>query len=214
MQAFLQASFGGGAWQLSLPHGWGGETYFAQGGEEAYFVKLGVQIARYQAMACLGLTPPVLASGSLPDGIPLIVQPRLAGREPDRRDYRRGLEQVAATIHRTHTSPELQRTLPPAPSPLYREVGFEVLADIQPRWARCRPLVPDVADFVDDSLQALAGQVAAFEGARAGRGAQRHLQRQLAADGRGTLVPDRPGSHGAGRPGAGHRRHPVVVLPP
>ena len=165
VQVFLQATFGGGAWQLSLPHGWGGETYFAQHAEGAYFVKLGVQIARYQAMASLELTPPVLASGLLPDGVPLIVQPRIAGREPDRRDYRDGLDQVAATIHRTHTSPELQQVLPPAPSPLYREVGFEVLADIRQRWARCRALVPDVAGFIDDSLQALAGQVAAFEGA-------------------------------------------------
>jgi hypothetical protein len=164
VRAFLQESFGGGTWQLTLPHGWGGETYFAQRGEQAFFVKLGVHIERYQAMACLGLTPPVLASGCLPDGTPLIVQPRIAGREPERGDYRDGLQTVAEIIRRVHHSPELQRMLPLAPSPLYRDAGLEVLADIQSRWQQVRSRVSDVAGFVDEGLQALAGQVAQFEG--------------------------------------------------
>jgi hypothetical protein len=162
--ALLRASFGAAHWDFSLPYGWGNETYFARDGQQTYFVKLGVHIPRYQAMASLGLTPPVLAAGALPDGTSVIVQPAIPGKKPSRRDYRASLEQVAAIIHQTHHSPAIKRTLPQASSPKYNVIGLEVLDDIQGRWQRYRTQVPEVAQFVDDSLATLARQVASFEG--------------------------------------------------
>lgn len=161
---FLQDTLGSPGWHFSLPHGWGAESYFARDEQRACFIKLGVPVARYQVMASLGLTPPLLASGSLPDGTSIIVQPVIPGRSPDRADYRLGLERVAAIIHQVQHSPELQGILPPAPSPDYRLVGKAVLDDIQARWQRCRPLVPKVAGFIDNSLDTLREQIASFQG--------------------------------------------------
>src|SRR5688572_32042299 len=87
IQAFLQKHFLSNHWEFGLPNGSGNETYFAHGNGHAYFVKLGVQITRYEVMASIGLTPPVLVSGCLEDGTPMLVQPYIVGRKPSRRDY-------------------------------------------------------------------------------------------------------------------------------
>ena len=52
--AFLRSHFQAQDWQFELPHGWGRESYFAHGGGQAYFVKLGVQARRYQVVASAG----------------------------------------------------------------------------------------------------------------------------------------------------------------
>jgi hypothetical protein len=61
--AFLQKRFSSHHWDLTLPKGSGNETYFANGNGHAYFVKLEAPEANYQAMASMGLTPPVIATG-------------------------------------------------------------------------------------------------------------------------------------------------------
>jgi thiamine kinase-like enzyme len=165
VKGFLQKHSLGHHWRFALPIGSGHETYFAHGNEHTYFVKLGVQIARYQAMASLGLTPQVLAAGYLEDGVSIVVQHYLAGRNPSRKDYRLLLEQFAATINRMHHSPELQRVLPEVSSDLYSAVGLELLSSIQQRWQYYRAQVPEVADFVDESLAYLTRQVQSFPGA-------------------------------------------------
>ncbi len=162
--AFLQAHFDCPSWEFSLPHGWGNESYFARSPEQACFVKLGVQAARYQALASLGLTPPVLAAGTLPDGVSILVQPRIAGSYPRRSDYQARLEQCAAAIHTIHHCPELQRLLPKAASDLYREAGSQALERLRQKWLLYRPQVPEAASFVDESLDYLARQAAQFEG--------------------------------------------------
>ncbi len=75
------------------------------------------------------------------------------------------LEQIATAISRTHHSLELQRVLPAVSSDLYRAVGLESLARLQHRWTYFRTQVPEVADFVDDSLAELNRQVQRFSGA-------------------------------------------------
>jgi len=165
VQGFLQKHFATHDWKFTLPHGSGNETYFAYGDEHAYFVKLGVQITRYQAMASLGLTPPVLADGHLEDGTSIIVQPHIAGRTPSRTDYRIHLDQFAAAIHRTHHSPEVKQALPEAASDLYRLAGLESLTRLQRKWQRYRAQVPEVADFIDESLADLIRQIQRFQGA-------------------------------------------------
>ncbi len=55
--------------------------------------------------------------------------------------------------------------LPRVSSDLYREAGLGVLADIQSRWERHKPQVPEVAGFVDESLDLLRRQVMEFKGA-------------------------------------------------
>ena len=72
--AFLQKHFSYQSWEFSQPSGWGNETYFAHSGSQNYFIKLGAQIHRYQAVASIGLTAQVLAAGVLGDGISIIVQ--------------------------------------------------------------------------------------------------------------------------------------------
>jgi thiamine kinase-like enzyme len=116
-------------------------------------------------MAGLALTPEVIAAGCLGDGTSILVQPYIAGREPTRCDYRLHLEQFASMIRTTHHSSQVRQTLPGASTDLYREIGLETMAHIQRRWQRYRPLVPQVAGFIDESLAQLAWQVQNFQGA-------------------------------------------------
>lgn len=55
VQTFLEKNFSCQHWTFALPKGSGNETYLAHGDEHTYFVKLGVQIARYEAMSSVGL---------------------------------------------------------------------------------------------------------------------------------------------------------------
>ncbi len=106
----------------------GSETYFARDGRQAYFVKVGAQVEKYQAMASAGLTPPVLAVGQLEDGTRVFVQTYIPGRKPSRKDYQAYLEQVAAFIYRTHHASGVRRVLLPARSERYQQVATESLA--------------------------------------------------------------------------------------
>jgi thiamine kinase-like enzyme len=162
--AFLQKQLGVLHWEFTLPKGSGNETYFAHGNEQTYFVKLGVQLSRYQAMASIGLTPPVIVAGYLTDGTPMILQPHITGRRPSRKDYHTYLTQIATIIDKMHHSSEVKQTLPEASSTQYSVIGLEVLNDIQRRWEHYRMQVPEVAQFVDESLAYLAQQVQCFEG--------------------------------------------------
>jgi thiamine kinase-like enzyme len=164
VQAFLQKHFSNQSWELALPEGSGNETYLARSKGQACFVKLGVQIPRYRAMASIGLTPQVLVAGYLADGVSIVVQPYVAGRKPSRKDYHTHLEQIAATIHRTHHSPVVKQVLPKVSSDLYRVAGLEALVRIQQRWERHKTQVPKVAGFVDESLDHLGRQVRGFQG--------------------------------------------------
>jgi thiamine kinase-like enzyme len=164
VQSFLQRHLGGNGWEFALPEGSGKESYFARSHAVKYFIKLGVEPSRYQVAADMGLTPPVLATGHLHDGVPILVQSFVEGRTPSRKDYRDNLEQVAAIIRRLHQSPELQRALPDVASDLYSVAGLKCVADVRKRWVRYRAQVPKVAAFVDDSLAGLSQQVQAFQG--------------------------------------------------
>jgi thiamine kinase-like enzyme len=165
VQFFLQRHFPSQSWEFTLPKGSGNETYFAHSYGHAYFVKLGTQAARYQAMASIGLTPLVLAVGTLGDGTSIIVQPFFTGRKPSRKDYHNHLEQFATVINKTHHNPELKQILPKPSSDSYRFVGLDALVRIQQRWEFYKVQVPKVADFVDESLTYLKQQVSSFQGA-------------------------------------------------
>ncbi|MFZ5882042.1 MAG: phosphotransferase [Chloroflexota bacterium] len=160
MQKHIQAAH----WELTLPGGWGHETYFARGEERVCFVKLGAQIPRYQVLAALGLTPPVWADGKLEDGTSILVQPLVEGHSPSRADFRIHLERIATILARVHDSPALKQLLPEPASRLHRDAGMEALADIRRRWERHRAQVPEVAGFVDESLDQLARELQGFTG--------------------------------------------------
>jgi thiamine kinase-like enzyme len=162
VRSFLQKHFTSPHWRFSLPIGTGNETYIAYGDDSAYFVKLDVQIARYEAMAAHDLIPPVLAVGYLENGTSIIIQKYLLGKNPSRKDYRLHLGQFADIINRTHHCLELQRALPAVTSDLHSIAGLEALTRLRQRWARYRAQVSQVADFVDESLADLAVQVQSF----------------------------------------------------
>ena len=113
----------------------------------------------------MGLTPQVLAFGSLGDGTSIIVQAYIAGRTPSRRDYHIHLEQFATAINRVHHTPDLKQILPQASSEYYRVTGAASLAHIREKWECYKAQVPEVANFVDESLDDLGQQVKGFQGA-------------------------------------------------
>jgi thiamine kinase-like enzyme len=162
LRGFLQKHLSAQSWSFSQPLGTGMETYFAQGDDQTYFVKVGAPVGRYLAIAEIGITPPILAVGQLEDGSSVIVQPCLRGRRPSRRDYRDQLESVAELIRKIHHHLEIKGVLEPAPSNLHQAMGLRALDQLCQRWKPYRAQVPNVAEFVDHSLEVLAQEVQSF----------------------------------------------------
>jgi thiamine kinase-like enzyme len=165
VRAFMEKQFSAKDWDFSLPNGWGSESYFAHTKDAAYFIKLGAPLPQYQAMAELKLSPPVAAASTLEDGTRLLVQPLITGRKPSRADFRRHLEQMAGMIHSMHFSEEIRRILPQAGSECYKARGLEALTCLRQRWDRYKTQVPAVKDWVDASLEQLAGEIEGLDGA-------------------------------------------------
>lgn len=159
---FLQKQFAVRDWKFSLPHGSGMETYFVEGNGRKYFVKVGAPVERYIVMADLRLTPPVLTFGQLASGASIMVQPFIAGRSPSRRDYRERMEPVAGLIRNLHSEPRVQQVLPPASSNGHQLAGSKALGDLRQKWEHYKGEVPEVAGFVDASLDALARRIEQF----------------------------------------------------
>jgi thiamine kinase-like enzyme len=159
---YLQKHFLSHDWIFSLPPGSGMETYFVQGNEHKYFVKLGANVERYHALAEIGLTPPVLSVGQLESGLSIFVQPFIDGRMPSRSDFQNQFESVAALIHKMHGDPDVMRVLPPAGSNLHKDAGQQALNHLLKKWGRYKSQVPDRSAFVDKSLEDLALQIKLF----------------------------------------------------
>ncbi len=164
VNAFLQKHFSIHDWRFSLPHGSGKESYFAQGNKQSYFVKVGVQVERYLAIAEVGLTPPVLVHGQLERGLSVIVQPVIVGRTPSRLDYCTQLQKVAELIHIMHHHPQIMGVLQAASSNLYEDAGLLALSRLRQKWERYKTQVPLVSGFVDNRLEYLAVRVNQFSG--------------------------------------------------
>jgi thiamine kinase-like enzyme len=162
---FLQKHFSSTDWTLSLPKGSGNETYFARGDSRTYFIKLGANAENYHALASIGLTPPVLASGSLEDSTSIIVQPYIIGKKPSQVDFCDYLEEIARMINTVHHSPDVKRVLPGVSSELYNTVGLDSLRRLQQKWGHYKSQVSSVTKFVDEGLASLQHQVDGFAGA-------------------------------------------------
>jgi thiamine kinase-like enzyme len=162
--AFLQKHLSIRDWTFTLPHGSGMETYFGQGNGQKYFVKVGAPIDQYLALAEIGLTPPVLFHGQLEGNISVMVQPFMEGQRPSRLDYRNRLQEVAGLIRGMYNHPKIKGTLPSVLSNSYRDAGLQALDRLHQKWEYCKVQVPEVADFVDESLDHLSQQINLFSG--------------------------------------------------
>ncbi|HOU14934.1 MAG TPA: phosphotransferase [Anaerolineae bacterium] len=166
VMAFLQRHLADQRWELILPpSGRGHETYIAHSGGDRYFIKLGAHVARYEVMASLGLTPPVVASGALEDNTFVLVQPYIEGRRPSWPDFRHYLPNIAAVVNATHHSQALRATLPAHTSETYKDVGLAAAGRVRHRWELYRDQAPSVANEVDETLDALEQAIQDFVGA-------------------------------------------------
>jgi thiamine kinase-like enzyme len=138
------------------------ETFFAQANEQSYFVKVGAAPERYLAMAESGLTPPVVAFGQLESDSSIIVQRFVAGRTPSRTDFQHEWRRVAALVSRMHHDPRLSRILGPASSNSHKESGLWAMDRLRQKWECYNAQVPNVAPFVDKSLDELQRQIHRF----------------------------------------------------
>lgn len=159
---FLQKNLSISDWRFSLPQGTGKETYFVEGNGQRYFVKIGVEVERYLAMADVGLTPPVLSFGRLENGVSIIVQPLVAGQTPSRIDFQNRLQTVAALVRHMHYHPGVKQILPAAALSSHKHAGLQALNALRLKWGHYRERVPHVAAFVEDSLDELALQIDRF----------------------------------------------------
>ncbi len=164
VESFLNSKFSSQSWKFTYPGGHGNETYFARSDNKVYFVKLGSEVAKYQVMASIGLTPLILTEGSLEDGTSIMVQTYIEGQTPTRRDYQTHLEDFATALHKVHHSAELKQVLPEVSTDKYSAIGLQVLNEIQTRWNKFRHLVPRSADLVDEGIIQLREKVKGFQG--------------------------------------------------
>jgi thiamine kinase-like enzyme len=163
VSSFLNKNIGNQMWKIGLPpHGTGQETYFVRGSKHSYFVKLGAETERYLVMSELGLSPQVVAVGQLEDGMSILVQSQVSGSKPMRKDFHQYWMKFAESIRITHESEELKRILPKRSSDWHKDVGKEILEEIENRWVQYRASVPATAEYVENSIQYLKGQVAKF----------------------------------------------------
>ena len=162
VHSYLQRRFSARDWTFSLPRGQGMETYFAHGNGLEYFVKVGAYVERYLVMAEMGLTPPALSVGQLESGVPILVQPFVAGRTPSRLDFQNQSERVAKLIRTLHNSPRVNSVLPPACSNMHKDAGQQAFDRLLLKWKRYKSQVPDVSAFVDDRLDELAHEIEQF----------------------------------------------------
>ncbi len=165
VRRMLEREFPCGTWELSLPpQGTGNETYFGRCAERSCFIKLGVEIERYRIMDSLGLAPHLIMTGCLEDGTALVVQERVGGRKPSRKDFRDHLEQFAQAIRVTHECEALQQVLSPKRSGFYRDAGLDTLAEVERRWKGVRFMVPESAAYVESCIECLRNEIYQFEG--------------------------------------------------
>jgi len=151
-------------WEIMRPpHGTGHETYFVSNKGQSYFVKLGAKTERYQVMSKLGISPPVITVGCLEDGTSILVQQKANGRKPTRKDFQNYLRKFAWSIHVTHRSESLKRVLPKRSTDCHKDVGIQIINDIEERWEQYKTMVPIFAEYVDQNIHSLKDQVGQFK---------------------------------------------------
>ena len=160
------------------------------GFKRTYFVKIGVEVERYLAMAETGLTSPIILHGQLESGLSVIVQSFVKGHEPSRADYRERMNETAEVIRIMQGSPRVMGTLSAAQSNLYEDAGLGALERLRQKWERHKAQVSSVAGFVDESLNHLEKQVNQFsgEGLAASHGDICNANWLFATDGRIYLI--------------------------
>lgn len=161
---FLQKRLSLYEWKFTYPHGWGKESYFAHGFKRTYFIKVGVDVERYLAMAEIGLTPPVFLHGQLESGLSVIVQSFVKGQTPSRADFRERMSDVAEVIRKMQDNSRVAETLSAEDSDLYVDAGLRALDRLRQKWERHKAQVPSVAEFVGESLNRLEEQINQFSG--------------------------------------------------
>ncbi len=166
VQVFLRQQVANQAWQITRPpHGTGQETYFASGQDQEVFIKLGARVELYRAAAQLVLAPPLIAAGCLQEGTSILVQQRIQGHMPTRQDFQRLLRQFAQSIRSLHGSQALQQHLAPRLSHQYRDVGLEMLVEVEQRWQFYAPCVPSrVAGYVNEKMEYLKNRLGQLQG--------------------------------------------------
>jgi len=163
--SFLKKNVSNQSWKISLPpYGTGNETYFAQSNGQSLFIKLGAKTDRYQVMSNLGLSPKIIALGYLEDGTSILVQQRVNGKNPSRRDFHLHLKKFAESIKKTHHCDDLKRILPERSSYLYKDVGLEILGEVEQRWKKHELEVSVFAKYVNEKIAYLKSQVDQFTG--------------------------------------------------
>lgn len=114
-------------------------------------------------MSAFGLSPQVIAIGQLEDETSILVQERVSGKTPLRKDFHQFWRKFAESIRITHQSEGLKRVLPRRTSEKHKAVGEEILVEIEARWNQHKKSVPTFAEYVDESLEYLKKQVGQFK---------------------------------------------------
>ena len=163
--SFLKKNVFNHSWEISLPpDGTGNETYFAQSNGQSSFIKLGANTNRYQVMSNLGLSPRIIALGYLEDGTSILVQQRVKGKCPSRKDFHLHLRKFAESIKKTHQCEELKQILPKRSSTFYKDVGLEILGEVEQRWKKYELETPVFAEYVNEKIAYLKEQINQFAG--------------------------------------------------
>jgi len=115
-------------------------------------------------MSNLGLSPKIIALGHLEDGTSILVQQRVNGKNPSRKDFHLHLKKFAESIKKTHQCEDLKQILPKRTSTFYKDVGLEILGEVEQRWKKYELEVPVFAEYVNEKIAYLKNQIDQFTG--------------------------------------------------
>ncbi|MFK7800826.1 MAG: phosphotransferase family protein [Anaerolineae bacterium] len=115
-------------------------------------------------MAAAQLTPPILATHTLPSGQSLLIQQKVDGQTPSRQDFQTHLKTFAAVLHQTHQNEDLKKLLLPNEPHSHKYLAQTAFNHVAGKWRDYRPQLHDLADKVDRELARLREEIKTIEG--------------------------------------------------
>lgn len=128
VEAVLAQHFTAQGWHITTPPaGVQKESYIAESERHKLFVKFDVATPAWQRLAAIGVTPPLLFTGTHA-GRPYIVQAYVEGTYPDRAWFAQHIPALAHFIKRYHTDEQLIALLStPGTQPYKEHIQHEVV---------------------------------------------------------------------------------------
>jgi len=164
VERFLQNTLHMETWEFLSTNGSGNEKYIAASDGKKYFVKLDVQLARYEILGDLGISPKIINSGFLEDGKTIIIQEYVTGHNPSPKDFQTHIYEIATILANVHNSKKLQKVLKKSEIKTYQEAALKAFYEIVDKWEYYKNELSAYTVYIDNSLKQIQSNIYKIEG--------------------------------------------------